>query len=160
MKINYVCPLIAVEDIQKSRMFYENILKQEVEMDHGANVAFKGGFAIHDIAHYQGLLGESDTINIQVKKNFLELYFESEDLDRLQEKLDSINTKFLHRIREQPWGQRVMRFFDPDGYIIEVGEPLAFVVKRLASENLTMKEIAERSSVPLEFVDMVLNNPD
>lgn len=59
MKINYIYPLIAVADIQKSRQFYEKVLEQEVEMDHGANVAFKGGFAIHDAKHYQGLLGET-----------------------------------------------------------------------------------------------------
>ena len=157
MKINYICPLIAVADIQKSRQFYEEVLGQEVEMDHGANVAFKGGFAIHDAAHYQGLLRETDPIDIRVKKNFLELYFESEDLDGVQDRLDSINTKFLHRIREQPWGQRVMRFYDPDGYIIEVGEPLELVVKRFASQGFSREEIVERSSVPLEFVDMVLD---
>ena len=157
MKIKYVCPLIAVEDIQKSRKFYEDVLKQEVEMDHGANVAFKGGFAIHDAAHYQGLLGESYPIDIRVKKNFLELYFKSEDLNRLQEKLDSINTKFLHRIQEQPWGQRVMRFYDPDGYIIEVGEPLEFVVRRFAQQGFSLKEISQKSSLPLEFVETVLD---
>ncbi|AUB59018.1 glyoxalase [Methanobacterium sp. MZ-A1] len=155
--MKYVCPLIAVEDIQKSRKFYEDVLKQEVEMDHGANVAFKGGFAIHDAAHYQGLLGESYPIDIRVKKNFLELYFESEDLNRLQEKLDSINTKFLHRIQEQPWGQRVMRFYDPDGYIIEVGEPLEFVVRRFAQQGFSLKEISQKSSLPLEFVETVLD---
>jgi len=157
MKIKYVCPLIAVEDIQKSRKFYEDVLKQEVEMDHGANVAFKGGFAIHDAAHYQGLLGESYPIDIRVKKNFLELYFKSEDLNRLQEKLDSINTKFLHRIQEQPWGQRVMRFYDPDGYIIEVGEPLEFVVRRFAQEGFSPEEVSQKSSMPLEFVETVLD---
>lgn len=157
MKIKYICPLIAVADLQKSRQFYENVLNQEVEMDHGANVAFKGRFAIHDIAHYQGLLGETDPIDILVKKNFLELYFESEDLERLQEKLDSINTRFLHRIREQPWGQRVMRFYDPDGYIIEVGEPLELVVRRFAQQGLSTEEVSQKSSMPLEFVEMVLD---
>ena len=157
MKINYICPLIAVADIKKSRRFYEEVLGQEVEMDHGANVAFKGGFAIHDAAHYQGLLGETDPIDIRVKKNFLELYFESEDLERIQEKLNSINVKFLHRIQGQPWGQRVMRFYDPDGYIIEVGEPLEFVVKRFALQGFSREEISQKSSMPLEFVEMVLD---
>lgn len=157
MKINYICPLIAVEDIQKSRQFYEKVLEQEVEMDHGANVAFKGGFAIHNASHYQELLGETDPIDIQVKKNFLELYFESEDLDGIQEKLDSINTKFLHRIQGQPWGQRVIRFYDPDGYIIEVGEPLEFVVRRFAQQGFSPEEVSQKSSMPLEFVEMVLD---
>ena len=157
MKINYICPLITVEDVEKSRKFYEEILNQEVEMDHGANVAFKGGFAIHDREHYQGLLGESSPVNTATPKLFMELYFESEDLDGVQEKLDSISTKFLHRILEQPWGQQVMRFYDPDGYIIEVGEPLELVVRRFDQQGLSTEEISQKSSMPLEFVKMVLD---
>lgn len=156
MKIKYICPLITVQDIEKSRKFYEDVLKQEVEMDHGANVAFKDGFAIHDAEHYRELLGEPSTINNDVEKNFMELYFEFEDLDSLQVKLGSLNCKFVHKIRAQPWGQRVMRFYDPDGYIIEVGEPLEFVVKRFAAQGLSIEEISEKSSTPVEFVKIVL----
>jgi len=161
MKIKYICPLITVKDIEKSRKFYEDVLNQEVELDHGANVAFKAGFAIHDINHYQGLLGEgllgeSSPVNTDSEKNFMELYFESEDLDKLQDKLESIGSKFVHSIREQPWGQRVMRFYDPDGYIIEVGEPLDFVIRRFAAQGLSTEEISKKSSMPVEFVEMVL----
>jgi len=156
MKIKYICPLITVQDIEKSRKFYEEVLNQDVELDHGANVSFKGGFAIHDAEHYQELLRESPTTNTACEKNFMELYFESDDLDGIHEKLESTDTKFVHRIREQPWGQRVMRFYDPDGYIIEVGEPLEFVVRRFAAQDFSTEEIAERSSMPVEFVEMVL----
>lgn len=156
MEINYICPLITVQDIEKSRKFYEDVLNQEVEIDHGANVSFKAGFAIHDVQHYQMLIGESITINTDVQKNFMELYFESENLDAIQEKLESIDNKFVHKIRDQPWGQRVMRFYDPDGYIIEVGEPLEFVVRRFAEQGLSVEEISEKSSMPVEFVRMVL----
>lgn len=156
MEINYICPLITVQDITKSRKFYEDVLNQEVEIDHGTNVSFKAGFAIHDAQHYQVLLGEAKPIKWDVGKNFMELYFESENLDAIQEKLESIDNKFVHKIRDQPWGQRVMRFYDPDGYIIEVGEPLAFVVRRFAGQGLSVEEISEKSSMPVEFVRMVL----
>jgi hypothetical protein len=166
MKIKYICPLITAQDIGKSRKFYENILDQEVEIDHGANVSFKGGFAIHDAEHYRKLLGypflrdpllnESSTINNNLEKNFMELYFESEYLDDVQKKLESVNCRFLHKIMEQPWGQRVMRFYDPDGYIIEVGEPLELVVRRFAAEGFSTEEISERCSVPEEFVKRTL----
>ncbi|MFA0833694.1 MAG: VOC family protein [Methanobacterium formicicum] len=162
MKIKYICPLITVQDIDKSRKFYEDVLKQEVEMDHRANVAFKDGFAIHDAEHYNELLGESSAIhgnvnkNANVNKNFMELYFESEEMDSVQEKLESLNCRFVHKTRVQPWGQRVLRFYDPDGYIIEVGEPLEFVVRRFAGHGFSTEEIAERCSVPLEFVKRTL----
>lgn len=50
-----------------------------------------------------------------------------------------------------------MRFYDPDGYIIEVGEPLELVVKRFAQQGLSIEEVSQKSSMPLEFVDMVLD---
>lgn len=156
MRVKYVCPLITVADIVRSREFYENVLKQEVEVDHGANIAFKGGFAIHDVKHFQGLTGRSIKGKTRSSKDFMELYFESEEIEKLEEKLKSLNIEFLHGITEQPWGQRVMRFYDPDNYIIEVGEPLDAVVKRMAHEGLNEEEIAERSSIPLEFVQMML----
>ena len=155
MQIRYVCPLITVKDIEKSKEFYENVLKQEIELDLGENVAFKGGFAIHDMKHFQNLTGKSLSANIS--KDFMELYFELNEIEELESKLESLNAEFVHKIREQPWGQRVMRFYDPDKYIIEVGEPLEFVVKRFAVQGFSLEEISEKSSMPVEFVKMVLD---
>ena len=155
MQIRYVCPLITVKDIEKSKEFYENILKQEIELDLGENVAFKGGFAIHDMEHFQNLTGKP--LPIASSKDFMELYFELNEIEELESKLESLNAEFVHKIREQPWGQRVMRFYDPDKYIIEVGEPLEFVVKRFAAQGFSLEEISEKSSMPVEFVKMVLD---
>ena len=155
MEVRYVCPLITVKDIEKSKEFYENVLKQEIELDLGENVAFKGGFAIHDMKHFQNLTGKP--LPIGSSKDFMELYFELNEIEELESKLESLNTEFVHKIREQPWGQRVMRFYDPDNYIIEVGEPLEFVVKRFAAQGFSLEEISEKSSMPVEFVQMVLD---
>lgn len=156
MEIRYVCPLITVKDIERSREFYENVLKQEVELDHGKNVAFKGGFAIHDIEHFQNLTGKPITAKTSHSKDFIEFYFELNEIEELEAKLESLNIEFVYEIREQPWGQRVMRFYDPDNYIIEVGEPLEFVIKRFAAQGLSFEEISEKSSMPVEFVEMIL----
>jgi catechol 2,3-dioxygenase-like lactoylglutathione lyase family enzyme len=156
MEIRYVCPLITVQNIKKSREFYENILKQEVEIDHGENIAFKGGFAIHDIDHFQNLTGKPIMTKTSDPKDFMEFYFELDKIEELEAKLKSLNVEFVHETREQPWGQRVMRFYDPDNYIIEVGEPLEFVIKRFADQGLSLEEISKKSSMPTEFVEMVL----
>lgn len=155
MEVKYVCPLISVRNVNKSREFYENVLKQEVEIDHGENVAFKGGFAIHDVEHFQSLTGVS-MFGKSFNKDFMELYFEVDDINKLEEKLKSLNVKFVHKIREQPWGQRVMRFYDPDNYIIEIGEPLELVIKRFRDMGLSFEEISTKSSMPIEFVKMIL----
>ena len=54
-KIKFVCPLITVEDIKKSRTFYEKVLEQKIETDFGENISF-GGFAIHSRQHYKLLI--------------------------------------------------------------------------------------------------------
>jgi hypothetical protein len=37
-----------------------------------------------------------------------------------------------------------------------VGEPLDFVIKRFAAQGFSTDEISEKSSMPVEFVEMVL----
>lgn len=104
--------------------------------------------------HFQNLTGKS--IGENYLKDFMELYFESDEIEELETELKSLNMEFVHKIREHPWGQRVMRFYDPDNYIIEVGENMAVVVKRMALQGLSREAISEKSSMPVEFVDMVL----
>ena len=52
---------------------------------------------------------------------------------------------FVHPIMEQPWGQQVVRFYDPDGHIVEIGEPLSALVKRLKTSGMNEQQISERT---------------
>ena len=72
----FVCSLITVADITRSRDFYEKVLGQKVEADFGENVSF-GGFSIHLRAHFQNLI---ENKVITANANNFELYFESDDL--------------------------------------------------------------------------------
>ena len=54
--MKFICSLITVEDIKRSREFYEKLLKQKVKYDFGQNVTFHGDFAIHLQSHYQKLI--------------------------------------------------------------------------------------------------------
>lgn len=119
--MKYICPLIVVSDIQRSRNFYENVLNQKVSEDYGENLVFEGGFSIHLEAHYKGLIMQKP---INKGGNNVELFFISDALDELQERLKGLGVEWIHEIRTEPWGQRVLRFYDPDAYIIEVGEPM------------------------------------
>lgn len=40
--MKYICTLITVRDLQKSREFYEDVLEQTVVQDLGANVTLSG----------------------------------------------------------------------------------------------------------------------
>lgn len=148
--MKYQVSLIAVKDIKTSRVFYENVLDQQAVLDLGANLTFAGGFALQE--NYPQLLGV-DGLQFATKGNDHELYFEEEDFDRFVDRLQSIDgIEYLHRTKTYPWGQRVIRFYDPDMHIIEVGEPMETVFRRFAAQGMTAEEIAERAMCPLPFV--------
>jgi catechol 2,3-dioxygenase-like lactoylglutathione lyase family enzyme len=147
--MKYICPLVVVEDIKKSRLFYENILGQTVKMGLGENITFDGDFAIHQKDYFRKLIG--DNVIIKRSNNF-ELYFEDDDLESIVLKLKENDIKFIHEIIEQPWRQRVIRFYDHDKNIIEVGERLEHLAYRLARENYSENEISKIIGLPEEIV--------
>jgi len=51
----------------------------------------------------------------------------------------------------------VLRFYDYDGHIIEIGEDLKVVAKRFQAQGLTVEEIAEKLELPLEYVKQLLH---
>ena len=90
--------------------------------------------------------------------NSFELYFETESLDEIFNDLKNQKTEFLHEIEEQPWGQRVLRFYDPDKHIIEIGETMEAVIIRFYKQGHSFEEIVEKSSMPKEFVEATIRN--
>ena len=147
--MKYICPLIIVSDIKRSRDFYEGLLNQKVKFDFGENVSYEGDFAIHLKSHYATLI---DNKEIKTCANNFELYFEHDDLDKFVEKLKESGVKFVHELREQPWRQQVVRFYDPDENIIEVGESLEHLFIRLYKSGMSIADIYKTVSVPEEYV--------
>lgn len=150
--MKFICPLIVVNNMETSRSFYEKVLNQKVQFDFGENVSFEDGFAIHLKSHFADLINKNENDIIQGPNNF-ELYFEEEDLDSFLKKLEDFGSvEYVHGLKEQPWGQRVIRFYDPDKHIVEVGEPMESVVKRFLSKGLSVEETSKRTLMPEEFV--------
>ena len=81
-----------------------------------------------------------------------EVYFEEDDFDTFAKKLQTFGIHYVHPIKEHDWRQRVVRFYDPDCHIIEVGENIKFVCKRFLDEGMTPEQVAERMDVPMRFV--------
>lgn len=154
--MKFICSLIVVDDMEISKNFYQNVLNQKVKYDFGENVIFEGDFSIHLKSHFGKLIGLSPDDIIQKSHNS-ELYFEDDDLDSLLAKLEESGVvEYIHGIKEQPWGQRVIRFYDPDMHIIEVGESMESVARRFLSEGFSVEETAKRISMPEEFVERCL----
>ena len=147
--IKFICPLITVRDISISRKFYESILNQKVKFDFGANVTFHGDFSIHLDSHFRDLIDNREIVR---GGNDFELYFENDDLVEFVEVLIKNQVELVHPLREQPWKQRVVRFYDPDRHIIEVGESMEHVAYRLSTEGMSETEISKSIMIPVEFV--------
>jgi len=147
--MKYICSLITVSDIKRSRDFYENLLNQKVKFDFGENITFHGDFAIHLQSHFKDLI---DNKEIRQGGNNFELYFEYDNVEQIVKLLMDKNISFVHAIREQPWRQKVVRFYDPDKNIIEIGESMEYLSFRLKNEGLSIEQISKITNMSIDFV--------
>lgn len=154
--MKYIGSLILVENIERSREFYEKTLKQKVKYDFGVNVSFEGDFSIHLKNHFEEVAGIKGSRSVSLGSNRFELYFETEKIDEIYHELNDIQVEFLHGIEEQPWGQKVLRFYDPDKHLVEIGETMEGVVIRLYIQGQTIDEIAKKTGMPKEFVEVTI----
>lgn len=143
-------PLLVVTDIDKSVEFYKNVLGLHKIMDFGANVTLTGGLCLQSKESFKEFI---DNQNITFDSNSFEVYFEEDDFDSFAQKLETLDIKYVHGIKEHSWGQRVVRFYDPDMHIIEVGENMKTVCKRFLDSGMTPDQVAKRMDVPLKFVN-------
>ena len=120
--MRFVNPLPFVKDIEASKRFYRDVVGLSVLEDHGNFVRFNTGFAIHDGASLARTIWNTvDPTDTYGRQNLL-LYFETDDLDAAFADV-SQHAEIIHPVETQAWGQRVFRFYDPDGHAVEIGEP-------------------------------------
>ena len=151
--MKYTCSLIAVSDMEKSKQFYHDVLGMKVVADFGANVTLDGGLVMQTMDTWKSFIR---TDKVLLPNNAGELYFEEEDLDAFLENLKQFDICYVHPLFEHRWGQRVVRFYDPDRHIIEVGEKLNTVILRFMEQGLSAEETAIRMDIPLDFVTACL----
>ena len=157
MEIKNAGYALFVRDIEVSKKIYVDTLKQQIDLDFGKNIILKGGITLWEINEKHiipSLLGTNTISNTDI--NRFEMYFETENLDEVYKALKEKNTKFLHEIHEEPWGQYTIRFFDPDNHLIEVGESMFQFVTRFYKTGMTAKEVSIRTSVPVEEVKRII----
>lgn len=147
--------LLAVNDIEISRRFYEEVFDQKVTLDLGRNLTFDGGFAIQqDFDWLCGLPKES----MHSPFHNMELYFETDDLDAFLNHLSHFpDIRYLHPPKEHEWKQRVVRIYDPDSHLIEIGENMGSVAKRFLSAGYSIEETAALIQHPVSFVKEVID---
>ena len=93
------------------------------------------------------------------KSNNAEIVFEEQDFDGFLSKLKEYsNIECLGEVIEHSWGQRVIRFYDLDGHIIEVGEDMKMVIKRFFATGMTMEEVSVKMDASVEDLTSLLNS--
>ena len=114
--------LIVVEDIEKSKKFYHDLFGLDVILDNEGNVVLTEGLVLQEKTIWQNFL-ERDIIS---ESNSCELYFEEKNIEAFVEKLDKLypDIKYVNRLMTHSWGQKIVRFYDLDGNLIEVGTPM------------------------------------
>ncbi len=143
--------LIAVRDIEKSKHFYTGLLGMVVTHDLGVNVTLDDRLSLQTLESWAGFT-DSDPDDIRFGGGEFELYFEEEDFDAFLERMAGWEVAKVHDVKEFPWGQRVIRIYDPDMHYVEVGESMRVVVGRMLLDGMTDEQAQEKSQFPLEFV--------
>jgi catechol 2,3-dioxygenase-like lactoylglutathione lyase family enzyme len=155
--MKFKMPLIAVSDMAVSRKFYEDVMNQKVVLDFGENITFEGDFSLQTKSSWSRFI-QRDEKDILSKPDNFELYFEERAFDEFAERLKSLEVEYLHGVVEYPWGQRAVRFYDPDLHIIEVGESMEAVIRRFIGQGLSVEETSVRTQHPAEYIKRVLEN--
>ena len=151
--MKYMGTLSAVSDMERAKEFYRRVLELKVTADFGANVTLGGHIFLQTIDTWMEFVGR----DVEFGANTGELYFEEDDMDEFLERIAGYDDiVYVHPVKKHAWGQRVVRFYDPDGHIIEVGENMAMVVRRFTDKNLSAEETAKRMDVPVEYVKSCL----
>ena len=114
--------LIVVKDIEKSRKFYHDLFGLDLVLDNEGNMILTEGLVLQDEKIWKSFLDR----DIVPKSNSCELYFEEQDIESFVEKLERLypTIEYVNHLMTHSWGQRVIRFYDLDGNLIEVGTPV------------------------------------
>lgn len=114
--------LIVVKDIDVSKRFYKELFGLETVLDNDGNVILTEGLVLQDKNIWESFIKK----DVTWRGHNAELYFEEKDIDGMLKKLDEspYEIEYINRDLTHSWGQRVIRLYDPDGHIIEIGEPI------------------------------------
>ena len=158
MNLNLDSSVIITNNIEALKSFYAQFFKLEIEYEYKGYIKFKCGLALwkldseHIITKNQGY-----KFNPDGNRNF-EICFDTSDFDDVVKQLKGKGVKLLHEINEESWGQRTIRFFDPDNNLVEVGENIRSYVNRLIANGLSETKVAEKTDMTLEDVRHFLND--
>ena len=115
--------LISVNDIERSKTFYKDLFGLDPILEQEGNVILTEGLVLQDAVIWKETLGRE----VISQNNAFELYFEEMDMETFVKRLEEYGEeiRYVTPLTELPWGQKLVRFYDPDGNLIEMRSPAA-----------------------------------
>jgi predicted enzyme related to lactoylglutathione lyase len=156
---NFSLTVIFVEDIEISKSFYQHIFDFTLKHDFGENIVFKEGLSLWQKKRAQTIIfGKKHDEEAKNYNKQTELYFESNSIENLWTKIKKYSDiNIIHDLREEHWGQKTIRIFDPDGFIIEIAEPMDHLVKRLHEKKMSIRDISHKTQLPFNEIKQILS---
>jgi catechol 2,3-dioxygenase-like lactoylglutathione lyase family enzyme len=155
--IRYNAVVLFSDDVPRLRDFYRDLFGLDVQLDLGGLVSFGCGISIWEMSHVREMVYDGLEPS-EVVRPRQECYFETDAIEPFVEKITPL-VRLVHPLKTAPWHQRVIRFLDPDGNLVEVGEGMDTVARRLAATGLSAEEVSARTLMPIEFVNAALAGP-
>lgn len=154
--IRYSSVVLFSDDVPALRDFYRELFDLPIALELNGLVTFACGLSIWEATDARTMIyGGLDPSPVERPR--CELYFETDAIEAFAAELEG-RVRLAHPLETAPWAQRVVRFYDPDGHLIEVGEAMDAVVRRLADDGLSPEEVAARTLMPPAFVRAALED--
>ncbi|MDO4634124.1 MAG: VOC family protein [Eubacteriales bacterium] len=112
--------LIVVNDVDAAVKFYRDVFYLFVISSSEEGAVLTNGLVVQDKKVWEQHLGRK----VIPENNASLLYFEEQNLSELLERLQRLYgpVEYVTPLTRLPWGDNLVRFYDPDGNLIEVRE--------------------------------------
>ena len=114
--------LIVVKDIERSKEFYHDLFGLQTVLNSDGNMILTEGLVLQEEQVWKDYLGK----NLVPEHNTCELYFEEKNIEAFVQKLEALypDIRYVNGLMTFDWGQKMVRFYDLDGHLIEVRTPM------------------------------------
>ena len=156
MELHFHSSVVFCNDIEKQREFYEKFLGQTLKQDLGNYLVFHSGLTLWKLNEEAHISRELGYTYEPIGNRNLELCFETDVIEDAVEKVLLADLRILHNLEEEEWGQYTIRFYDPEGNLVEIGESMQTMVRRMKNAGKTTEEVAAKTGLQLQVIENFL----
>jgi catechol 2,3-dioxygenase-like lactoylglutathione lyase family enzyme len=156
MELQFHSTVLFCQDVQKQKEFYTQFLGQEIELDHGHYVVLKNHLTLWQIGDDYPIARELGYAYEPIGNRNLEVCFETDAFGDAVEKVLMADIRILHNVAEEPWGQYTIRFYDPEGNLVEIGESMKSMAGRMKDAGMTIEDMVKKTSLSVTYIKKLL----